>query len=84
MKTLIIGIALLSMSSGAFALRCGNTLVNEGTPLHIAMAECKGGYSYRIQNHNADIVKYYYQEGGMTHEMIFIDGNLNSINSSRF
>jgi hypothetical protein len=87
MKT-FIGLALililLFLSKAAFALRCGNELIETNQPLHEVTNACGGGHEYRVQNQNADIVKYYYKEGGMNHEMTFVDGELKNVESSRF
>lgn len=91
MKTLdfktVLGLVIILISlfgwKSALALRCGNELIRGGEPLHKVQEACKNGKEYRVQNQNADIVKYYYEQGGMTNEMIFIDGNLKEIKSSR-
>ena len=83
MKTLPIAI-LAAISFNAFALRCGNELIEIGDPIYKVEQTCESSGEYRVNNLNADILKVYVKEGGATNELIFIDGDLNEINFSRF
>jgi len=83
MKTLIIAI-LAAVSFNAFALRCGNSLIEIGDPIGKVQEYCLIDHEYRVNNQNADILKVYIKEGGATNELIFIDGALTEINFSRF
>ena len=79
---LILILVMLFWFKSALALRCGNTLIDDNMPLYEVQQACKGGYTYHVQNDNADITKYYYNENGMNHEMVFIDGNLKEDNEN--
>lgn len=82
MKTLI-GLLFLGLSFNVFALRCSSEIIQEGMALHEVQSLCKGGHVYQVHNQQADIVRYYYEDSGMTYEMVFIDGRLYEINSNR-
>lgn len=83
MKTLIT-LLLAAISLNAFALRCGNELIRTGDPLYKIEEYCTIHNQYTVNNAIADIRKLYIKQGGMTHELIVIDGTLNTINSSKF
>lgn len=85
MKGYIAVVALFAtLSSNAFALRCGNELINLGDPLYKVQQNCKIISEYRVKNQNADILKLYIDDGaGAIYQLIFIDGVLNTEDFSR-
>ena len=81
MKRNIIIALLMIASSSCFALRCGNTLINVGDAGYTVTQSCTIDHEYRVQNNNADIVKYYVKESGsLTDEIVVVDGKIQSIN----
>lgn len=79
MKTLILTALLLSLSTNAFAIRCGTKIIQEGDTLYKVEKRCNIDYSYTVKGVLADIKKLYIKQGGMTTELTVIDGIVRNI-----
>ena len=80
----IIGLGAFLYGAFAFAgVRCGNHLVNVGDSYYQIKSTCNIEYEWGSKNTNIDMRKLYFKDGGMTYELIVIDGVLSEINMNR-
>ncbi len=75
---MLIGLMIL-LAGNAFALPCGNKLINPGASIHEVKQYCVPYTSYTAENVVADNVTLYYTTGGKEHILVFIDGVLSTI-----
>lgn len=83
MKRIAIGIILLGISTGGFALRCGNQIVSEGDSEYKIRKMCSIEEEYIVNNEQADVKVLYIPNGGMMNELTIVDGKLQSIEGHR-